>query len=1241
MILRALVSNRSSSRFLTAKTYEMHMFHSASLKLGLERAVLSQNREQNEESDETGKTTRKSDREAQAKEIDELLKKGAYDVFRDDDDTEAEKFMESDIDQLLEHSSKTISYGATTTSSLGSGLGSFSKASFVADTDEGAKDVDLDDPDFWSKAIGFEVPSEETPDDIAAMLDDGVKRNRKQVQQYDPYAETALADQLKKDRVALEKILEKEERARLIEEKKWKKKKTKEEKSKIAHDGDPFSSNTSTVEEKGPPLPKSYLSSGHSANTTVKLPKLSKEVKHRKSKRGDRVRALFRAENEAPLIERFKQAWEIPQRNRATAATIRFGFGRFCKLRNESNLTSLPLQDLEVFVRSYLYQLSLQVAVLIMSQIRRNSTTNIHLLIQQWTSLHSPREIEWIADSIQSVLNFQSDVESDRRCLRMPLVLAEPTYVDDLRHGSGFRALRRIGILARLNGLIENCVDSIFATLGQEELGKRGCAVHELTNLDVDLKARFVTTEELTLIIGSSFQNLDLKSPVSWWDRSCDVALIIGTFIHGYGNYEGMRRDQSLPFGDKILQLCALDTSYKAAMQRFRIAADATVATYEDALEAGRLKAEAEVQAAVAAAAKAAQQREFDAALLRKGGSEAADAVRNMPETQVNDAFEFDGTDSHFVTLPRMHANIQGTIRSSTTNSPLDLSLPVDAVAVGLKAELGSEPRTTKVTTGRINEHHYLPMPDSRVLDYRLARLLSEIEGEEMNSEVDGDLWLKTADVLQSLSVRRAILPLFEKDAYDIINEYSGVGFGGNQCGISHRTLNDGSDFSFGSANHQISLLAYGTDAPRYLRALGVPMNITRFAVSGLVYAEKSCVDALMTSERLRFFGREVNDEVNTSRYQSVESGPEVDTLPNIGDSISAEERDDQTDGIPTMTLDIETSDFKMRTSSRPKVIQPVDPIELIHESFRRNAKLRATVALAVCFYGFPSPHQDSLGLDVVSFASVDLASAKQASASLFDMLKFQKAVKILDPEVDLPEVDVLRTYVDEVLLPHCLRLCVNGNGPSTRHARGSHGDYETAFGISLHPEPSQPHPSPLPDPCLSLQYHSLEALGFAHAMLRRVRLLRTCTHLCSKYSEIHPDRTLAVAQSSEMGQLNCLPVWWSPCIHDIALLIQAATGGLFSILINRWSHPVFSPKALQDHLFMRLTHENSYIKENQYTVGSQAMSWTEHNAAAFPSLYQLERRLALLCSEATSGIQSENRFDYIPMFDHGGWPRN
>merc|ERR1712238_18890 len=180
-------------RLLTAKTYEMHMFHSASMKLGLEQAVLSQNRDQGEEGTKGKKHKSKGEKEAHAKKIDELLKKGAYDVFRDDDDDEARKFMETDIDQLM-NSAKNVTYGKQT-NNLSSGLGSFSKASFVTDTGEGEKDVDIDD---------------------------GIKRTRKQVDQFDPYAELRQAEQKKQEKIDQKIHAEKEEKERIRVEKKKK-----------------------------------------------------------------------------------------------------------------------------------------------------------------------------------------------------------------------------------------------------------------------------------------------------------------------------------------------------------------------------------------------------------------------------------------------------------------------------------------------------------------------------------------------------------------------------------------------------------------------------------------------------------------------------------------------------------------------------------------------------------------------------------------------------------------------------------------------------------------------------------------------------------------------------------------------------------------------------------------------------------------------------------------------------------
>ena len=329
-------------RLLTAKTYEMHMFHSASMKLGLERAVLSQQREQGEASDD-GKS-KKSNREAQAKEIDSLLKKGAYDVFRDDDDEEGKQFMETDIDQLLERNASTVTYDAKSTNLAGSGLGSFSKASFVADTGDGEKDVDLDDPDFWAKAVGLDAPVE-TPEEIAQMLDDGVKRSRKQVQVFDPYAEFAEVEQRKQDKIARKVREEKEEKERVRLEKKKRKKDEKERKQRQKE------------ELKASLFGKSVAAKAVKEEDEDSAPKkLPREPKAKKPKKGTDKKRKFRRErrelNEDPVLERVKQAWDVVHRNRAVAACLRFGFTRFCKIRNESNLTTVPIQDFEVFYRA-------------------------------------------------------------------------------------------------------------------------------------------------------------------------------------------------------------------------------------------------------------------------------------------------------------------------------------------------------------------------------------------------------------------------------------------------------------------------------------------------------------------------------------------------------------------------------------------------------------------------------------------------------------------------------------------------------------------------------------------------------------------------------------------------------------------------------------------------------------------------------------------------------------------------
>merc|ERR1711994_509933 len=124
-------------RLITRNTYEREMFDRASLKLGLDKAVLQS---MNTSMSKTGNPAQSNS--LSKKEVEDLLKKGAYGALMDDDNA-GDKFVEEDIDQILERRTKVLTQD--TSDQKG---GSFSKASFAsADT----ADIQIDDPEFWQK----------------------------------------------------------------------------------------------------------------------------------------------------------------------------------------------------------------------------------------------------------------------------------------------------------------------------------------------------------------------------------------------------------------------------------------------------------------------------------------------------------------------------------------------------------------------------------------------------------------------------------------------------------------------------------------------------------------------------------------------------------------------------------------------------------------------------------------------------------------------------------------------------------------------------------------------------------------------------------------------------------------------------------------------------------------------------------------------------------------------------------
>ncbi|KAI5188465.1 hypothetical protein NECID01_0096 [Nematocida sp. AWRm77] len=110
-------------RLVTRNTYEREMFDRASLKLGLDRAILHKEKESAQH--------RKG-------RVESLLKKGAYGVLMEADDVN-KKFCDEDIDAILEGRTKVVRHEDQSGNI-------FSKASFqVAE--------EIDDPDFWDNLL--------------------------------------------------------------------------------------------------------------------------------------------------------------------------------------------------------------------------------------------------------------------------------------------------------------------------------------------------------------------------------------------------------------------------------------------------------------------------------------------------------------------------------------------------------------------------------------------------------------------------------------------------------------------------------------------------------------------------------------------------------------------------------------------------------------------------------------------------------------------------------------------------------------------------------------------------------------------------------------------------------------------------------------------------------------------------------------------------------------------------------
>ncbi|KAM9483665.1 chromodomain-helicase-DNA-binding protein 6 isoform 2-T2 [Clarias gariepinus] len=162
-------------RLITRNSYEREMFDKASLKLGLDKAVLQ---------DINRKGSLNGVQQLSKIEVEDLLRKGAYGALMDEED-EGSKFCEEDIDQILQRRTQTI-----TIQSEGKGS-TFAKASFVSSGNR--TDISLDDPNFWqkwAKIAELEIDSKEEKESL--VID--TPRVRKQTRHYNSFEDDELME---------------------------------------------------------------------------------------------------------------------------------------------------------------------------------------------------------------------------------------------------------------------------------------------------------------------------------------------------------------------------------------------------------------------------------------------------------------------------------------------------------------------------------------------------------------------------------------------------------------------------------------------------------------------------------------------------------------------------------------------------------------------------------------------------------------------------------------------------------------------------------------------------------------------------------------------------------------------------------------------------------------------------------------------------------------------------------------
>lgn len=156
---------------------------------------------------------------------------------------------------------------------------------------------------------------------------------------------------------------------------------------------------------------------------------------------------------------------------------------------------------------------------------------------------------------------------------------------------------------------------------------------------------------------------------------------------------------------------------------------------------------------------------------------------------------------------------------------------------------------------------------------------------------------------------------------------------------------------------------------------------------------------------------------------------------------------------------------------------------------------------------------------------------------------------------------------------------------------------------------------------------HGLKAKHVALLILRRMRLYRATHYVVTqKKAEL-----LDYLKSDEGRNVDELPVWWCPWIHDYGLMMGIKKYGVaaWRQIRDDASLP-FHPSQIQKHIRMVFLQGNSETNEapkanDAFPTRSSLTLWFKSAADEFPSASVLEFRIQHICALLTRELPHED----------------